>query len=171
MRLFIAIQLSDELKKTITSSMHEMKKQGIRGSYVPTQNLHLTIAFIGETADSGAVKDALRTIKVKPFRLSLSEMGTFGDLLWVGMKGNQGLSGAVKAVRESLDAAGISYDHKKFVPHITIIRKMAGKWQSIPAPKGEMIAEKISLMKSERIDGKMKYTEIFAVDGKGSSGR
>jgi len=163
MRLFIAIQLSDELKKTITNSMHEMKKQGIRGSYVPAQNLHLTIAFIGETADSGAVKDALRNIKVKPFRLSLSELGNFENLLWVGVKGNQELSGAVKAVREALDAAGIKYDHKKFVPHITIIRKMSGKWQGIPAPKGRMTVEKISLMKSEYIDGKMRYTEIFAV--------
>ena len=90
----------------------------------------------------------------------LSEMGTFGDLLWVGLKGNQGLSAVVRDVRGALDAAGIDYDKKKFVPHITIIRKMNGNWKSVPAPKGEMMVKKISLMKSEVKDGKRVYTEI-----------
>ena len=96
MRLFIAIQLSDEMKRTLTGTMHELKKAGIRGTYVPTQNLHLTVAFIGETKDAEAVKTALQTVKFKPFHLSLAEMGTFDDLLWVGFKGNQGLSAMSK---------------------------------------------------------------------------
>lgn len=160
MRLFVAIELSNEMKSSITQTMHALKKAGVKGSYVPSQNLHLTLAFIGEVKGSAAVKEALQTVKIKPFRLSLSEMGTFGDLLWVGLKGNQGLSGVVRDVREALDAAGISYDKKKFVPHITIIRKMNGSWKSVPAPKGEMMVKKISLMKSEVKDGKRVYTEI-----------
>ena len=55
-RLFVAIQLSDEIKKAVTASLHEMKKQGIGGNYVPTGNLHLTLAFIGETKETEAVK-------------------------------------------------------------------------------------------------------------------
>ena len=162
MRLFVAIQLSDELKKKITGSMHEMKKQGIRGNYVPAQNLHLTLAFIGETNEPDKVKEALGQVKYKSFHMSLSEMGTFGDLLWVGMKGNQGLSGVVKAVRDSLDEAGIPFDRKKLVPHITI-RKMNGKWQNVPVPRGEMKVEKISLMKTTFKDGKPVYTEIHSI--------
>jgi 2'-5' RNA ligase len=42
MRLFIAILLSEEMKKSVTGTMHELKKAGVRGSYVPAQNLHLT---------------------------------------------------------------------------------------------------------------------------------
>ena len=122
MRLFVAIQLSDDIKKKITGSLHELKKKGVRGNYVPVQNLHLTLAFIGETDHPGAVKDALKNVSVKPFKLSLDGMGMFGDLLWVGVKGNQGLSAAAKAVRDALDDAGIAYDREKFVPHITVIR-------------------------------------------------
>lgn len=48
MRLFIAIQLSDEMKKALVACMHDLKKQGVEGNYVPAQNLHLTLAFIGE---------------------------------------------------------------------------------------------------------------------------
>ena len=162
MRLFVAVTISDELKKTITASLHDLKKQGVKGSYVPLQNLHLTLAFIGETRESEKIKEALRAVQYKPFRLSLSEMGTFGDLLWIGMKGKQGLTGVVRDVRKALDEAGIPYDGQKFVPHITVIRKMSGKWQSVPAPKGDMMVKKISLMKSEQKDGKQVYTEIFS---------
>ena len=163
MRLFIAIQLSDEMKTAVTDTMHALKKQGVRGSYVPKQNLHLTLAFIGETKDRAAVTEALRKVAVKPFRLAFSEMGTFEDLLWIGLKGNQGLGAAVKDVRAALDAAGIGYDRKKFVPHVTIIRKMTGSWKQTSAPKGSMMVKKISLMKSEQKDGKQVYTEIFSV--------
>ena len=46
MRLFIAIQLSDEMKKTVTGTMHELKKAGVKGSYVPLQNLHVTLLSV-----------------------------------------------------------------------------------------------------------------------------
>lgn len=160
MRVFIAITLSDELKKTITGTLHALKKADVRGNYAPTQNLHLTLAFIGEVRDMDAIKDALDEVHFKAFKLALADMGTFGDLLWVGIKGNQGLSGAARAVRDALDAAGIDYDRKKFTPHITIIRKMSGNWKKVPAPKGDMMVKKISLMKSEQKNGKQVYTEI-----------
>ncbi len=160
MRLFVAIQLSDEIRASITETMHGLKKAGVKGSYVPTNNLHLTLAFIGETRDTAAVKAALQTVSFKPFHLALSEMGTFGDLLWVGLKGGQGLNGAAREVRRALDEAGIAYDTKKFVPHITMIRGMTGNWKPVPAPGGKMMVKKISLMKSEVKDGKRRYTEV-----------
>ena len=163
MRLFVAIQLSDECKRSLTGMMHELKKQGVKGSYAPVQNLHLTLAFIGETDDPAAVKDALKGIDIKPFRLALTEPGVFGDILWMGVKGNQGLPGAAKAVRDALDAAQIPYDRKKFEPHITLVRKASGNWKKAAVPKGEMMVKKISLMKSSVKDGKRIYTEVLSV--------
>lgn len=159
MRLFVAIQLSEEMKKAITGTLHDLKKKGVAGSYVPVQNLHLTLAFIGETDNPGAVKDALKNISVRPFKLTLSDMGNFGDTIWIGIKGNQGLSQTAKAVRDALDAAGIDYDRKKFTPHITLIRKASGNWKQAAAPKGDMMVKKISLMKTAVRDGKPVYTE------------
>lgn len=163
MRLFIAIQLSEELQRAVTKTMHELKKQDVQGKYVPTKNLHMTLAFIGEMKDPEPVIKAMQTVRYKPFKLTLSEMGNFGELLWIGMKGKQGLSGLVKDLRAALDKAEIPYDKKKFTPHITIIRKMNGKWQNIQAPKGDMVVKKVSLMKSEQKDGKRVYTEVFSI--------
>ena len=168
MRLFIAVPLSKEMKASVTDTLHSMKVKGVKGNYVPTGNLHLTLAFIGELKDPVGVQAAMETVRLKPFRLALSDLGTFGDLLWAGIKGNQGLTRTVKEIRAALDNAGIAYDKKKFVPHITLIRKMAGNWKSVPAPKGEMIVNKVSLMRSDRKGGKQVYTEIYHI---GKDGR
>ena len=157
MRLFIAIMLSDDMKKSVIGTMHELKKADVRGSYVQAQNLHVTLAFIGETKDAAAIKAAMQTISCKPFRMA-------DNLLWVGIKGNQGLNKLAKYVTTALDAAQIPYDRKKFVPHITIIRNMGGPWKKVSPPKGDMMVKKVSLMKSEQKDGKRVYTEIFSVN-------
>ncbi len=163
MRLFVAVRLSEEMKKEITATMHELKKLDVKGKYVPADNLHLTLAFIGETTEPQAVKEALAAVKWKPFRLSLSELGCFGDTIWIGAKGNQGLAGAARSVRDALDAAGIDYDHKKFVLHITLIRKASGSWKQAKAPKDEMLVKNIFLMKSEVKDGRRVYSEVMAI--------
>lgn len=164
MRLFIAIMLSDDMKKAVTGTMHELKKADVRGSYVPAQNLHVTLAFIGETKDASAVKTAMQTLSSKPFRMAFAEMGVFDNLLWVGIKGNQGLNKLAKYVGTALDEAQIPYDRKKFVPHVTIIRNMGGPWKKVSPPKADMTVKKVSLMKSEQKNGKQVYTEIFSVD-------
>ena len=163
MRLFIAIMLSDEMKKSVIGTMHELKKADVRGSYVPVQNLHVTLAFIGETKDAAAIKAAMQTISCKPFRMAFADMGVFDNLLWVGIKGNQGLNKLAKYVTTALDEAQIPYDRKK-VPHITIIRNMGGPWKKVSPPKGDMTVKKVSLMKSEQKDGKRVYTEIFSIN-------
>ena len=147
MRLFVAIQLSDEMKKALVACMHDLKKQGVEGNYVPAQNLHL--------------KRVIENVPLPQFRLSLSEKGNFGNLLWAGVKGNQKLKMYVKDLRDALRAAGIPFDDDKFIPHITLIRKAAAKkaYQA-RLPKVEMTVRKVSLMRSEMKNGKTVYREM-----------
>ena len=165
MRLFIAIMLSDEMKTSVINTLHDLKKLGVKGKYSSVQNLHLTLAFIGETKESRGVMEAMQSVDFKPFRLTLSGLGSFGDVLYAGVKGNQGLSRLAKDLRKALDEAGIGYDADEFKPHITLMRGVpAGTAArvSAAAPTGEMMVKKISLMKSQEKDGKMVYTEIFS---------
>jgi len=162
MRLIAAIQLSDEMKKAVTGTLHAMKQADIKGNYVPVQNLLIPLAILEETKDPDAVKEALASLSIKPFKLSFSDMGVSEGHLRVGIKGNQGLSAAVKSIRDALDAAGIEYHRDKFAPQVTIIRKVSGNWKLAPAPKGEMMVKKVSLMKAASKDGKPVYTEEFS---------
>lgn len=161
MRLFIAIQLSDPMKKALVNMMHELKKQGVEGNYVPAQNLHMTLAFIGEYDDPARIKEVISRVPVPEFRMSLSDMGNFGNILWAGVKGNQKLKAYVKDLRSALDVEGIPYDRDKFVPHITLIRKYTAKRSyKVSMPKAEMMVKKASLMKSEQKNGKAVYKEV-----------
>jgi len=162
MRLFVAIRLSEEMNTSIISVMHDLKQKGVKGNYTPAKNLHLTLCFIGETKDAAAVKAALSQVKFKPFKLSLSDPGNFGDLLWIGTRGGQGINTLAADIRKALDGAGIAYDKQAFKPHITVIRKAAGNPGKFKGPKAEMMVKKVSLMKSENKDGKMVYTEIMS---------
>ena len=46
MRLFIAINLSDEMKNSLISAQKTMYDRGIRGNFTSEENMHLTLAFI-----------------------------------------------------------------------------------------------------------------------------
>ena len=161
MRLFVAVRLSDEMRASIEKLIEDLRKKGVKGKYTLPENLHLTLCFIGESEEQDKIEKALSRINCSPFRLSTGEMGSFGDLLWLGADGGGALESVALQVRKNLAQEGISYDRKKFRPHITLIRKAKGNWSEQSAPKGEMQVFRISLMKSERIDGKMVYTEIY----------
>ena len=162
MRLFVAIQLSDDMKKSIVTLMHDLKAKGIKGNYTPLQNLHLTMCFIGETKEREAVEQALSTINYKPFKLATSDLGNFGDLLWLGTRSGQAINTLAADIRKALKGAGIAFDDQKFTPHITLVRRMTGGFYKMTVPKKEMMVKKISLMKSEQVKGKMVYTEIYS---------
>ena len=160
MRLFIAIQLSEKMRKALVDCLHDLKKQGVEGNYVPAQNLHLTLAFIGEYRDPEQVKRILASVPLPAFRLALSEKGNFGNILWAGVKGNQKLKTYVRDLRAALKNAGIPFEDDRFTPHITLIRKVSARSPyQVHLPKAEMEVKRVSLMKSETKNGKVTYRE------------
>ncbi|MCR5300646.1 MAG: RNA 2',3'-cyclic phosphodiesterase [Erysipelotrichaceae bacterium] len=161
MRLFVAIDLSEEMRASLVTMMHDLKKADVKGSYQPVANLHLTLAFLGETEDVETVKEVLKSITYKPFRMAFGEKGNFGNTFWIGVKSNQGLNKLAKDVRTAL-AGRLPEEEREFVPHITLIRNCSGKTQGVKAARGEMMVKKVSLMKSEEKKGKRVYTEIFS---------
>ena len=66
MRLFVAIDLSEEMRASLVTMMHDLKKADVKGSYQPVANLHLTLAFLGETEDVETVKEVLKSVTYKP---------------------------------------------------------------------------------------------------------
>ena len=163
MRLFIAIQLNDEMKDALTGLQGDLQFCGVRGNYTREENMHLTVAFIGEWPDAQPVLDALQNVKVCPFSLSLEGVGRFGDLWWAGLKGSEPLYSLVKQVRHALADAGIPFDRKRFVPHITILRKAryeGAEPECLYVHPTQMTVDHISLMRSDRGKHGMIYTEI-----------
>ena len=51
MRLFIGINPSDEIRKALVKAQNYLSRHGIAGTYLTPENLHMTLAFIGEYPD------------------------------------------------------------------------------------------------------------------------
>lgn len=160
MRLFIAIDLSNEMKDALISVQNRMFDQGIRGNYTPEENLHLTLAFIGEFPDAEPVLDVLSEVIFTPFDIALEGLGCFGDLWWAGIADAAPLLSVVRRVRRALADNAIPFDRKRFSPHITLIRKASGKMPVIRIRPAIMTVSAISLMRSDRGKNGMIYTEL-----------
>lgn len=168
MRLFISIDFSDEIKNTLTDAIGQLKKQSSSANFTREENLHLTLAFIGETENCDAAVRAMQTIKMKPFDITVGGFGSFGDLWWIGIKtasGDSDLSRLSDRIKKALRSEGFDIDHKKFKPHITIARRVKTNSQTdrirLNIPSASMTVSGFSLMKSERVNGRLTYTELY----------
>ena len=167
MRLFVSIQLSDAMRDALVRTQNELYAHGVRGRYSPEENLHLTLAFIGEYPDAERVLEALSTVSFRPFALTLEGMGRFDDLWWAGMRESAALSAVVRRVRRALAENDIPFDRKRFTPHITLIRKASGELPGTRVEAVSMSVESISLMRSDRGRNGMIYTELGTIEADG----
>lgn len=168
MRLFIAIEFDEEILQALTKLQSEWKVLGVRGNFTPVQNLHLTLAFIGEYGNPNAVLEAMNSVSFAPFSISLDGIGTFRDIYWAGISANDALSNYVRRLRRALAENNIPYDRKKFSPHITLVRRAEFN-RSIEdllknPPAGEMEVKSVSLMSSTRGKSGMIYTKVGGVE-------
>ena len=163
MGLFIAIPLSDAMKDALTAVQDEMYANGVRGNSTPRENMHLTLAFIGEYTDKDQVMAALSSVSFSSFTLSLSGMGCFRDLWWAGMDDSAPLHAVVRRIRHALADHNIPFDRQRFSPHITLIRKATGTMPGIQIEKVSMPVERILLMRSDRGKHGMIYTEVGVI--------
>ena len=171
MRLFIAIRFSEEILDALEEIQEDWRMQGVFGNYTKTENLHLTLAFIGEYPDPELIREIISQVRFKPFRLRLEGLGSFGSRLWwAGLSESAELKSVVRQLRHLLAEADVPFDRKKFSPHITLVRKpqvpkgLTGGRDEVlvPAsvPGAEMIVDHISLMRSDRGKNGMIYTEL-----------
>ena len=165
MRLFIAIELEENMRRALLELQSQMRRGGMTGRFTKEENLHLTLAFLGEYGDPDRVLDVMETVPFEPLGLQLSGFGRFGDLYWAGLKENPALAAYVSRLRRALAEAGIPYDRKRFSPHITLLRRgeeRRGRLE-LRLVGAKMEAAWVSLMQSRPGKNGMVYTELGSV--------
>ena len=111
---------------------HALQKHAEREiRWIPADNLHLTIWFLGEVADARCepVLDALRpAVDDRPFQLHLSDLGTFPPsgsprVLWMGVsEGAEALARLHDAVGTRLAPLGFPPETRPYSAHLTLAR-------------------------------------------------
>ena len=171
MRLFIAINFTTATKNRLVVLRNELRSRSERGRFSLPENLHLTLAFLGEcdAEQTAAVKAAMDAVVFNPFGLIIGRIGCFkrdsGDIWWVGVQKNKALSDLQQKLTSDLCSSGFNLEKHKYNPHITLGREVVT--DDIPRrieSFGETVS-RIDLMKSERTNGHLTYTAIHANEG------
>ena len=166
MRLFIAVKLSKEVQKAAVEIQDQFQKLYADGRFSPQENLHLTLAFIGEYPDPDEVLEILEPLEFAPFQITMDKVGCFDDLWWTGFAKSKELENLAGQVRHLLSDADIPYDKKKFRPHVTLLRNAryySGKPPYLEIRPVSMMVDHFCLMRSTRGKHGMIYTELGSV--------
>ena len=158
------------MKQLVGRIQNSFRRQNIRGNYIPDENLHLTLAFIGEYGDPDMVLEAMETVSFSPFMITMDKIGCFDQLWWAGIDDCAELEKLAGRLRRALADAGIPFDRQKFRPHVSFLRKAERVEKKLLSQLNirpvSMQVERISLMQSTRGKNGMIYTELGAVAGR-----
>ena len=115
---------------TVRSELAEVATPLAGVHWTPTENIHLTLRFIGETDDDAMERfaESLARVRVEPFILPVGGVGVFptrgpAKVLWAGVgNGHTRLYQLRKQVDEALLAVDAGLAMPGFHPHFTLGR-------------------------------------------------
>ncbi len=177
MRIFIAVELDENLKGYIFDKQQTLKGYCEKGKFTSKENFHLTLKFIGQTNSNGIelLKEAIDKTaeKSSAFNLKLGKLGYFPKknkkIMWLGIsQGQNKLLQLFKVLENTLEEKGFERDTRGLNPHITLAREVTLNTyfdeicKEIKILDYNISVKKISLMESKRVDGELKYIPIYA---------
>jgi len=178
MRCFIAINIGDSLKKDIGSAIGGLISGKGDVKWVPPENLHVTLKFLGDISDDAVqkVKDHLSAISKRhgPFEVRLHGVGVFPDrkrprVVWIDILNVDQLIILQDEVEQYAVTSGVIRDSRPFSAHLTIgrIRSLSDRDTFFSAMEtlrdrdfGNIVVNKISFMKSDLKPAGAQYSIV-----------
>lgn len=137
-RLFFALNATDPLEKSFLPTYKKLRinadQRDLTVKWVPLDNYHVTVTFLGEqsTEDIPKITEILAKVcaRFAPFDLKVEDMGAFSSehdarVLWLGVQKKRQLGEFKSALDEELDKEHLkpSGTHEReFKPHLTFAR-------------------------------------------------
>jgi len=135
-RIFIAVALAPVLREAIALIQHRLAVAGADLRWIPPENLHLTLKFLGAVTTprlarvTEAVHDAAS--RTRSFTITLGGLGAFPSarrprVVWVGVtEGADRLSTLAGDLDIELGRRRFPREHRPFQSHLTIARVRSG---------------------------------------------
>lgn len=171
MRIFYALTFKNEDQNKIGHYRDIAANHIIKGRYTAIKNIHMTLAFVGEVPQSDvmAYEEILEELHLMPLTLDCRHLGTFKkkskEILWLGTEKNPSLLDLEKQLRKALKNEGLSFDDRKFIPHITLGREIKSTYdisQLVIAPL-KIKPKGVALMISHRVHDELIYEPLMEI--------
>ncbi len=130
MRLFIAIELPEEIKEHLAQTQAKIKENLSKEDkfrFVSKDQIHLTLKFLGEVQPDKLenIKELLGKVSFNPFSSNLSELGVFPNesqirVVWAGLSPEEKIILLQKEIDGKLKK--LFPKEKDFKPHLTLAR-------------------------------------------------
>lgn len=131
MRCFVALPLDSVARDSVTPIIHHIDTLSEKGvTVVQPQNLHITLAFIGEIDQNRTVEviSSLTAITFPPICVTLTGTGRFPAqtksprVLWIGIEVDDHCHQLSASIISTLTKTGLHFEKRPFSPHLTIAR-------------------------------------------------
>lgn len=141
MRCFVAAWPDDGTRERLARLQGGLAPAAPGARPMQPRNFHLTLAFIGQFDDAAAqaLLPSLAALRDSAPSWSMDTIDWFprARVAWVGGAASPALLDAAAASRAVLDAHGVDYDRKPFVPHVTLFRDVrvfaaVGRQEALP---------------------------------------
>src|ERR1700745_1541462 len=133
MRLFVAIEISAEIRQRINEFVTRLQPRLSNARWVRPEGLHITLKFLGNVPDERrpVIEQALRRIDAIRFEVSVQRIGVFPNqrsprVLWVGIESGLDLPNLAKESDNVLASLGFEREKRAFTPHVTLARFKEG---------------------------------------------
>ena len=175
MRVFIAIEFEDQVKRYLKEVQDIVKTTTYNGHFTHYRNFHLTVKYIGEIYN-GEYQELCQCVddicsNTAPFSIKIGDLGFFNkkstNIVWVGItRGREEFSRLHKLTDRETNKSGFSPELRKFRPHVTIGKKVVFNSGAIagglPYYRDEIAVKKLTLFQSHRVDGVLTYTPLYS---------
>lgn len=171
MRIFIGVNFDINTRKKLRESISTFKKSNPYANFTNLENIHLTLVFIGETSKKNEIIDSLQSIKSPKINIKIDRLGAFAKtkILYANIEKNESLNNLQRQIKSRLREIGIETEKRAYSPHITLARNFNGSREIIndsnilAFPFSTVIAS-FSVIKSERISGKIRYSSLKDIE-------
>lgn len=164
MRVFIGIKLDDITLKKINSYFNLFYSSGVRGNYTKLNNVHMTLAFLGEVSEDKItlLKEIIRSIDISNLKeLKLERLSMLKDILIGDIVKSDEITYVHDELIEKLKENNFNVDEKKFSPHLTLVRKAINYDKFIGKELNlKSSVNKITLFESKRINNDLVYIDL-----------
>jgi 2'-5' RNA ligase len=134
-RLFIAVNLPDALRRAIHDAAAPLRRLAVPVKWVDPEGLHVTVKFLG-AVDAGrvsAIQEALERAcrGARAFPLPVGGFGAFptprdARVIWVGCEAVPPLELLQHGIEREFAELGFPIEGRPFRPHLTLGRVRAG---------------------------------------------